>query len=1004
MVFEKPSYKTGAIIDLQLTKEASMLREVSTKYGRIKGLPAGDPRVTSFKGIPFAAPPVGENRWRAPQPLKPWEGVLNAFEFGPISVQDRPGLGTDIYCREWHVDSGVTIDEDNLYLNIWTPAKTADEKLPVLVWYFGGGLQWGYPSEMEFDGEKLASRGIIVVSVNYRLNIFGFMAHPEITAENPEAPTNFGYLDQQAATRWVKENIECFGGDPNNITIAGQSAGGGSVMAQLTNLKNEGLFQRAIVMSGVIGSPYRESGFPDPMSLKDAESYGVEFFKLLGVETLAEARKLDQFFVHQKYNEFNKTHGRLFTIKDDQFVMDGATDLAMVGHILDVPIMAGNTADEFLNAITANDEEELSKKAAQIFGCDSEIFMEYPQARASKNGRFAEVSGIEMSVKMIFEQRKKQGAASDFYYYRFNPDIPGEDNPGTFHSVDLWFFFDTIHKCTRPYVGRHYDLARQMSNYWANFVKTGNPNGCDRDGKRMPEWLPYDETLNLEMEFTSEGPVTKREDDHEFKRFLREQMKTFYLNGAPKKQAFNPYLPSWEFVPDGEPYVFGDRVYVYGSHDFYNGNVYCMGDYVGYSANVNDLGNWRYEGVIYKRTEDPNDGNGGMLYAPDVTVGPDGRYYLYYVLSSRGNVSVAVCDTPAGEFKFYGFVHYKDGTLLGDREGDEPQFDPGVLTEGDITYLYTGFCYRGGKERHGAMGMALDKDMLTIIEEPRFIVPGCEYSKGSGFEGHEYFEAASIRKVNGKYVFVYSAIEMHELCYAVSDKPLEGFKYGGVLISNADLGIDSYKPADLVAAFSQNNHGSIIEINGQWYIFYHRHTNGTVYSRQVCAEPLTLTDDCHFKQAELSSCGLNGGPLRGEGYYPAYIACHMFYPDAPNAHSPENKVIFPDITKMKIVQDSADGDEVEGFIENFGAGAVLGFKEFDCKDLKSITVWLHGYVHGDIVIKTKWDGPEVGRTRVDSSNIWEAFTVDVDIPDGIHSLYFMFEGGGLIRFKGFRLN
>lgn len=182
-----------------------------------------------------------------------------------------------------------------------------------------------------------------------------------------------------------------------------------------------------------------------------------------------------------------------------------------------------------------------------------------------------------------------------------------------------------------------------------------------------------------------------------------------------KKQAFNPYLPSWEYIPDGEPYVFGDRVYIYGSHDYFNGYVFCMGDYVCWSAPVDDLGNWRYEGVIYPKTADPLNPEGKMcLYAPDVTVGPDGRYYLYYVLDKVSVVSVAVCDTPAGKYEFYGYVHYEDGTRLGEKEGDEPQFDPGVLTEGDVTYLYTGFCGKGDKSRTGAMVTVLGADMLTI--------------------------------------------------------------------------------------------------------------------------------------------------------------------------------------------------------------------------------------------------------------------------------------------------
>ena len=175
-----------------------MLRIAQTEYGIVRGLPAPDPRVTAFKGIPFAAPPIGINRWRAPQPCNNWEGVRDAFAFAPISVQDTPGLGTDIYCREWHVDADIPISEDSLYLNIWTSAAGPMDRLPVLVFFFGGVLQWGYTSEMELDGERIARRGVVVVTVNYRLAAMGFLAHPEITAEQPDAPANFGNLDQQS--------------------------------------------------------------------------------------------------------------------------------------------------------------------------------------------------------------------------------------------------------------------------------------------------------------------------------------------------------------------------------------------------------------------------------------------------------------------------------------------------------------------------------------------------------------------------------------------------------------------------------------------------------------------------------------------------------------------------------------------------------------------------------------------------------------------------------------
>ncbi|UUZ80349.1 carboxylesterase family protein [Paenibacillus sp. P26] len=270
-----------------------MLRLVKVETGMVQGLPATDPRITSFKGIPFAAPPVGENRWRAPQPAKAWEGVLKAYEFAPISMQVRQEIDeSNIYTREWAVDPDIAMDEDCLYLNVWTPAKRTDEKLPVYVWYFGGGSQVGHTAEMEFDGERIARRGVVVVTINYRLNVFGFLCHPEITAEAPEAPANFGHLDQQAATRWVKRNIAAFGGDPDNMTIGGQSAGGGSVMSQLVSPQNEGLFQRAIIQSGIFTKLYPGKHMPGFHSLlRDAEQGGVKFFEYLGVSSLAEARR-----------------------------------------------------------------------------------------------------------------------------------------------------------------------------------------------------------------------------------------------------------------------------------------------------------------------------------------------------------------------------------------------------------------------------------------------------------------------------------------------------------------------------------------------------------------------------------------------------------------------------------------------------------------------------------------------------------------------------------------
>ncbi|MCX4305542.1 MAG: family 43 glycosylhydrolase [Acetatifactor sp.] len=463
-----------------------------------------------------------------------------------------------------------------------------------------------------------------------------------------------------------------------------------------------------------------------------------------------------------------------------------------------------------------------------------------------------------------------------------------------------------------------------------------------------------------------------------------------------KRQAFNPYLPSWEYIPDGEPYVFDGRVYVYGSHDFYNGYVFCMGDYMCWSAPVDDLGDWRCEGVIYPRNEDLLNREGKMcLYAPDVTVGPDGRYYLYYVLDKVSVVSVAVCDAPAGRYEFYGYVHYQDGTRLGERPGDEPQFDPGVLTEGEKTYLYTGFCGKGDRSRTGARVTVLDKDMLTILEEPVTVVPGCEYSEGTGYEGHAFFEASSIRKKGDLYYFIYSSQVMHELCYATSRIPTGDFVYGGVIVSNCDLHIDTYKPGDMPAAYGANNHGSIVEIGQDWYVFYHRQTNGTWYSRQGCAEKLCFREDGSIPQAELTSCGLNGGPLLGKGVYPAYLACNLFT-DEPSAYVGGDR--FP-----RIMQDGRDGDQEEGYIANLYDSATAGFKYFDMKSVGRITITVRGYAKGVFQVKTAWDGPVLAEIPVDYTNVWEDYSAPVAVEDGVHALYLTFRGQGNPMLKSFEL-
>lgn len=476
-----------------------MLRKVKIKNGWIEGLPAADPRITAFKGIPFAKPPVDSLRFHPPVPSSDWVGTMKTYHFKPISMQPIPGLDEDnIYTREWNVDPDIPMSEDCPYLNVWTPAKRTDEKLPVFVWYFGGGWQVGNTAEMEFDGERFARRGIVFVSINYRVNVFGFLCHPEITAENPTQPGNFGLLDQQLGTKWVKENIAVFGGDPDNITIGGQSAGGGSVLMQMASEQNKGLFNKAIIQSGVLLSPYEE--LMPRRSLSEAEQIGMEFFDFMKVKTLAEARALSASYIMQKWEEYGGFHKSIrlwMPIHDGHFLKDDPLSLLLAGKGQQIPLLLGHTQDEFHTSFNVQSKEDIAIKTRVLFADRSEEFLKlinWPDATLEEIKEASNIHAIEYAIRLLCDSRESLNPDLKAYYYEFDPEIPGWDNPGSFHSSELWFTFETLAKCWRPFTGKHYDLARHMCNYWSNFIKSGNPNGIDQTGEPMPEWKPY--TMN----------------------------------------------------------------------------------------------------------------------------------------------------------------------------------------------------------------------------------------------------------------------------------------------------------------------------------------------------------------------------------------------------------------------------------------------------------------------------------------------------------------------------
>lgn len=478
------------------------------------------------------------------------------------------------------------------------------------------------------------------------------------------------------------------------------------------------------------------------------------------------------------------------------------------------------------------------------------------------------------------------------------------------------------------------------------------------------------------------------------------------------RQAFNPFLPSYEYIPDGEPHAFDGRVYVYGSHDRFDGKTFCLNDYVCWSAPENDLTDWRYEGVIFERKNDPLHRRSKFfdpMCAPDCCRGADGRYYLYYFLGGTSRISVAVCDSPAGTFSFYGHVRYADGSELGSK-GEPLQFDPGVLVDDDgKVYMYTGFgpvhypAFLMGwhkPSQHGAMGFELCEDMLTVKTGPTYIgVKGKREGAGTPYEGHEFFEASSIRKYDGKYYFVYSAYEGHELCWAFSEKPLSDFAYGGTLVSNGDIGLHATTKRN-ARNYTGNNHGGLLRLKDDFYIFYHRHTNSKQFSRQACAEKIEFADG-RFSQAELTSCGLNGKPLAGTGRYEARIACHLYSRDG---------AFWYGVVKRRskkhpyFTQTGKDRENnPDQYVANFADGAVAGFKYFTLGEAKRIRLEIRSRAVGVVHVHTDLSAPPCARIPVGKTKGRAEFSAKFSAAGEKLPLYFTFSGRGSFDFFSFTL-
>ncbi len=515
----------------------------------------------------------------------------------------------------------------------------------------------------------------------------------------------------------------------------------------------------------------------------------------------------------------------------------------------------------------------------------------------------------------------------------------------------------------------------------------------------------------------------------------------------------NPLLPFHECIPDGEPHIFGDRLYLFGSHDMEGGSRYCAGgDYIGWSAALSDPTDWECAGVLYEAKQDPGymEGETNDLYAPDVVQGNDGRFYLYYNLVCSGSpagfhdrIGVAVSDRPDGKYEYYGDVRNADGSV----HYEYLMSDPAVINDEGTIRLYCGWSLSmvsrdahnqgsGAKEAVGAedarrrqamqamdpkdmllkvyqmlfhrekkdveklayplMGanaIELEDDMLTVRGQVKRILPGqFDATKESGFQGHAFYEASSMRKIGDRYYFIYSSENSNELCYATSKYPDRDFTYGGVIISNGDVGYEGRKPEERTN-MTANNHGSLECIDGQWYIFYHRQTHKSTFSRQACAEPITIAEDGSIAQVSCSSMGLRKEPFIAEGTYPSVIACLLTNGHMPHCTSTTLEEPLPNITHK--------GET--SYIAEISDRTMIGYKYFLFDGVCTLKVTYRGQAEGKFIVKTREDilgELPVLPAKEKDHDLWRETATSIE-SHSVQEFYLIYEGSGEVDFLEF---
>lgn len=504
--------------------------QVEVEGGIIQGTVTED--LVIYKGIPFGAPPVGDLRWKAPQPVEKWEGVLQATEYAPAPMQGgEPASGKS---------------EDCLYLNVWTPAKSPEEKLPVLVWIYGGGFSFGSTSDPVHNGEHLARKGVVLVSIAYRVGQLGFLAHPELSAENSmNVSGNYGLLDQIAGLKWIQDNIAAFGGDPDKVTIFGESAGGISVSMLCASPLAKGLFHGAISQSGGSFGPTRSISFPgeNMKLLRQTEQEGVEYAQRAGVTSIEELRKIEADEL-----PMGMGMGGAWPIVDGYVVPDDQYKLYAAGKYNDVPVLIGYNSDEGLSFPSGRTPEDYISGVEGRFGpFADDLIKAYPAGennvpRSARNLMRDAAFGWHTWSWARLQSKKGSSEVYLYYFDQHPPRTEGtpEFDHGTPHGVDVPFVFMNLDAENPETSESDLSVSEIMGTYWTNFAKYGHPNG-----EGVPNWPAFSDGNPAVMHLgpsASVGPVPDESAlkvmDKYFEWRRSDEGKTWAENNQPEVTSF----------------------------------------------------------------------------------------------------------------------------------------------------------------------------------------------------------------------------------------------------------------------------------------------------------------------------------------------------------------------------------------------------------------------------------------------------------------------------------